>query len=36
MVFNIFYIKCSVEDLYEDDIYEELLEDIRSECIRYG
>ncbi|CAK90407.1 unnamed protein product (macronuclear) [Paramecium tetraurelia] len=27
---------CSVEDLYEDDLYEELMEDIRSECIRFG
>lgn len=23
---------CSIEDLFEDDIYEELMEDVRSEC----
>lgn len=32
----IYINKCSIEDLYEDDLYEELMEDIRSECIRYG
>lgn len=26
----------SVEDLFEDDIYEELIEDVRSECCKYG
>jgi len=27
---------CAIEDLYEDDIYEELIEDVRLECMRYG
>nr|QZA51943.1 splicing factor u2af1 [Paramecium bursaria] len=27
---------CSIEDLFEDDVYEEIMEDVRSECQRYG
>lgn len=26
----------SPEDLFEDDIYEELMDDVKEECLKYG